>query len=162
MWTTELQINNPLKDGWTTSTNRTATYKSADKSLARTGMKQANVSVRMAWISFNALPCRKIKKTWWQLASRCCWNRAHPWHASELVSFLDGLRTYQLPGICKGADTLAVVDKMVAGKVMLCMYAWMMCSCFIVGRNQNRRDERGSVAQNPTAVTTPFLLHTCK
>jgi hypothetical protein len=21
------------------------------------------------------LPCRK-KKTWWQLASRCCWNRA--------------------------------------------------------------------------------------
>jgi len=34
----------------------------------------ANVSVRMAWISFGALPCRE-KKTW-QLASRCCWNRA--------------------------------------------------------------------------------------
>jgi len=33
-----------------------------------------NVSVRMAWIFFGALPCRK--KTWWQLASRCCWNRA--------------------------------------------------------------------------------------
>ena len=30
---------------------------------------------RMAWISFGALPCRK-RKTWWQLASRCCWNRA--------------------------------------------------------------------------------------
>jgi len=38
------------------------------------------------------------KKTWWQLASRCCWNRARPWHVSELVSFLVGLRTYQHPG----------------------------------------------------------------
>ena len=32
-----------------------------------------NVSVRMAWISFGALPCRK--KPWWQLTSPCCWNR---------------------------------------------------------------------------------------
>ena len=39
------------------------------------------------------------KETWWQLASRCCWNRARPWHASELVSFLVGLRTYQHLGI---------------------------------------------------------------
>ena len=38
------------------------------------------------------------KKTWWQLASRCCWNRARPWHASELVSILAGPRTYQHPG----------------------------------------------------------------
>ena len=71
-------------------------YRGADKSLARPGRKQANVSVRMAWISFGALLCRK-KKTW-QLASRCCWSRACPWHASELVSFLVGLRTYQHPG----------------------------------------------------------------
>ena len=34
-------------------------YRGADKSLARPGRKQANVSVRMAWISFGALPCRK-------------------------------------------------------------------------------------------------------
>jgi len=32
---------------------------SADKSLARPGRKQANVSVRMAWISFGAFPYRK-------------------------------------------------------------------------------------------------------
>jgi len=31
----------------------------ADKSLARPGRRQANVSVRMARISFGALPCRK-------------------------------------------------------------------------------------------------------
>ena len=74
-------------------------YRIADKSLARPERKQANVSVRMAWISFGALPCRK-KKTWWQLASRCCWNRARPWHAAELVSFLVGLRTYKHPGTC--------------------------------------------------------------
>ena len=36
-------------------------YKGADKSLARPGRKQAKVSVRMAWISFGALPCRKQK-----------------------------------------------------------------------------------------------------
>jgi len=29
----------------------------------------------MALISIGALPCKK-KKTWWQLASRCCWNQA--------------------------------------------------------------------------------------
>ena len=34
-------------------------YKGADKSLARPGRKKANVSVRMAWISLGALPCRK-------------------------------------------------------------------------------------------------------
>ena len=52
----------------------------------------------MAWISFGPLLCRGKKKTWGQLASRCCWNRARPLHASELVSFLVGLRTYQQPG----------------------------------------------------------------
>ena len=69
----------------------------ADKSLARPGGKKATVSV-MAWISFGALPCRK-KKTW-QLAARCCWNRARPWHASEVGSFVVGRRTYQHSGTC--------------------------------------------------------------
>jgi len=77
----------------------TSLYRGADKSLARPGSEQTNVSVRMAWISFGALPFREKKKTWWQLASRCCWSRARPWHASELVSFLAWLRTYQHPGI---------------------------------------------------------------
>ena len=38
------------------------------------GTCSPNVSIRMAWISFGALPCGKV--TWWQLTSRCCWNRA--------------------------------------------------------------------------------------
>jgi len=77
-----------------TSPGQIYRYRGADKSLARRGRKQANLSVRMAWISFGTLPCRK---NWWQLASRC-WNHARPWHSSELVSFLVGLRTYQNPG----------------------------------------------------------------
>jgi len=36
-------------------------YKDADKSLARPGTVQANVSLRMALISFGALPYRKKK-----------------------------------------------------------------------------------------------------
>ena len=40
---------------------RFAMHRGADKSLARPGRKQANVSVRMAWISFGFLPCRKKK-----------------------------------------------------------------------------------------------------
>jgi len=34
-------------------------YRGADKSLARPGRKHANVSVRMAWISFGALYCQE-------------------------------------------------------------------------------------------------------
>jgi len=34
-------------------------YRGADKSLARPGRKQGNISVSMAWISFGALLCRK-------------------------------------------------------------------------------------------------------
>jgi len=67
-------------------------YRGAHMSLARPRRRLANVSVRMACISFGALP-------WWQLASWWCSNRALPWHASELVSFLVGLGTYKHPGI---------------------------------------------------------------
>jgi len=38
------------------------------------GAYSPNVSIRMAWISFGALPCGG--GPWWKLASRCCWNRA--------------------------------------------------------------------------------------
>ena len=50
------------------------------------------------WREFPSAPCLAGKRNWWQLASRCCWNCARPWHASELVSVLVGLRTYQHSG----------------------------------------------------------------
>jgi len=51
----------------------------------------------LEWCEFPSAPCLAGKETWWQLESRCSWNRARPCHASELVSFLVGLRTYQHP-----------------------------------------------------------------
>ena len=41
--------------------------------VAYDGACTPNISVRMSWISFGALPCRK-KTPCWKLASRCCWN----------------------------------------------------------------------------------------
>jgi len=37
-------------------------YRGADKSIAAPEKKKANVSARMAWISFGALPCKEKKK----------------------------------------------------------------------------------------------------
>ena len=42
--------------------------------VAYDGACSNNVSVRIALISFGALPCKK-KKSWWQLASPCYWSR---------------------------------------------------------------------------------------
>ena len=42
--------------------------------VAYNGACSRNVFVRMAWIYFSALPCRKIKSGWF--AFPCCWNRA--------------------------------------------------------------------------------------
>ena len=47
------------------------------------------------WLEFPSAPCLAVKETRWHLVSPCCWNRARPWQASEFVSFLVGLRTYQ-------------------------------------------------------------------
>jgi len=55
------------------------------------------------WGDISSSPCFAGKITWWQIAARCCWNCARPWHASEIVSFLVGLRTYQHRSISKTA-----------------------------------------------------------
>ena len=47
------------------------------------------------WLEFPPAPFLAGGGTWWQLASRCCWNRARPWHPTELDSYLVGLRTCQ-------------------------------------------------------------------
>ena len=47
---------NPLQNAILHVRNK---YRGADKSLVRPGRKQANISVRMGWICFGALPCRK-------------------------------------------------------------------------------------------------------
>ena len=63
-------------------------YRGADKSLARPGSRQANVSVRMAWISFGALQGEKEIDNSSRLDVVEIARLA--WYASELVSFLLG------------------------------------------------------------------------
>jgi len=72
-------------------------YRGADKSLARP-RKEKKLMFLSEWREFPSAPCLAGGKTTWQVASGYCWNRARPWRASELVSFLVGVRTYQHPG----------------------------------------------------------------
>jgi len=108
-------------------------YRGADKSVDRPGRKQANVSVRMAWISSCALPCRGKKTR--LLASRCRWNRARPWHASELVSFLAWLRNYQNPGIHRpfiNTHTPHTYIYICVCVVCVCVYIYVCVGCVCV------------------------------
>ena len=70
-------------------------YWVADRSLVRPRRKQANVSVRIAWIHFGAFPWRGKKKLDDSSRLDVVEIARVTWHASELVSFLVGLRTYQ-------------------------------------------------------------------
>ena len=67
-----------------------------DNSLARPGRKQANVSVRMTWISFGALPCKEKKNLMTARVSMLLKSRASLTYF-RAYSFLVGLRTYQHP-----------------------------------------------------------------
>jgi len=62
-------------------------------------------------LEFPSAPCLAGKETWWQHATRFRWNRARPWHASELVFFLVGPRTYQHLGPFNTDDNLREVWK---------------------------------------------------
>ena len=79
-------------------------YRGADKSSARPGRKQANVSVRMASISFGALPCRKKKNLIARVsmllksrASLTCFRACFlPGRAKDLSAPLYVLRTFRV------------------------------------------------------------------
>ena len=58
----KLRFEHITKHSVTTFGGKNTTYRVADKSLAWPGRTQTNVSGRMAWISFDALPCRGEKK----------------------------------------------------------------------------------------------------
>jgi len=73
-------------------------YSGADKSLARPGQKQANVSLRMAGISFGALPLQEIKPDDSSRLDVVEIARVRDMLPS-LFFFLVGLRTYQHRGI---------------------------------------------------------------
>ena len=72
-------------------------FRGADKSLAWPGRKQANVSVRMAWISFSALPCRK-KELMTARVSMLLKSRASL-KCFRTCFFPVALKSYQHPGM---------------------------------------------------------------
>ena len=79
--------------------------------------------------AFPSAPCLAGKQTWWQLASRCCWNRVRPWHASELVFFLAGLMTYQHPVKHKlklGGSIQILRDRKLSKRVSLLKELWQL------------------------------------
>jgi len=98
----------------------------------------------MARISFRTLSCRVGGGGWtWHRASRCCWNRVSPWHASELVSFLVWLRTYQHAGtinhglICLFIHSLFFVNGFLLIIPQYCKFLFLLhsvcfpfCNCF--------------------------------
>ena len=91
----------------------------ADKSLGRPGRK-ANVSVRMAWISFGALPCRKRNL----IAARVSiLLKSHRSLTYFRACFIPGrAKNLSVPGIYNFAWNLAVLSYMTMNKA--CIYLW--------------------------------------
>ena len=73
-------------------------YRGADKSLARPGRKRCNASVRTAWISFGALPCRGVKILDDSSRLDVVEIARVPDTLPSLFPSWSGLRTYQYPG----------------------------------------------------------------
>ena len=80
--------------------NVISSYRGAGKSLARPGRKQANVSVRMTWISFGTLPCRGKKNLMTARVSTLLKSRA------SLTCF----RACFLPGRAKDLSAPRYID----------------------------------------------------
>ena len=85
------------------------------------------------WREFPSTPYLARKTTWWQLAARCCWNRARPWHASELISFLVGLRIYQYCNVFRdrrrrsaflSVSASRSLGGRLAGRMQQCTFNW--------------------------------------
>ena len=96
----------------------------ADKSLARPGSKQANVSVRMVWISFGALLCRKRKNFMTARASMLLKSRA------SLTCF----RACFLPGRAKDLSARRYLATRSGQKNVKCTY---FVSLFTTNKNSS-------------------------
>jgi len=118
-------------------------YWGAVKSLARPGRKQTNVSVRMAWISFGALPCRErnlvTARVWILLklrASLTCFR----------ACFLPGpsLRTYQHPGTYSNRRPSNRYCYLLAGGYLLAKWQQYLFDKCLLPYIQSWTGDRGS------------------
>jgi len=98
----ELSCTNPIRTELCRQTVLSSTQFPFTGVLIKPDQEGNKLMFLSEWCEFPSAPCLAGKqKTWWQLASWCCWNRARPRHASELVSFLVWLRTYQHSRVLK-------------------------------------------------------------
>jgi len=89
----------------------TILYRGAEKTLTRPGSKQANISLKISWISFGALPCRKNKILITSRVSMLLKSRA------SLLCFQDCF----LPGRAKDVS---------APRYKRCLFTWLSNSEF--------------------------------
>ena len=73
------------------------------------------------WCEFPSAPCIAGRKTWWQLASRCCWNRAR-----RLTCF----RASFLPGRAKDLSAprykkILAWPTLRSSGIVLCGFMWL-------------------------------------
>jgi len=94
---------------------------SIDKSLAGPGRKQANVSVRIAWFSFGALPCRKKKNLMTARVSMLLKSRASV--TCFWACFFPG-RAKDLPEPRCSTKTLRILLAKVHGKIFRFRQSW--------------------------------------
>ena len=137
-------------------------YKNADKSLTRTGRKQANVSVRMAWIFFGALPCREKKNLMTARFSMSLKSRASL--TCFRARFPVELRTYQHPGYNenKQVTSLHNINWLVFNRlskiVGRCVVGCEHCSHPTTQRPTTATNHIQQNQNNtPTAVTGPLI-----
>ena len=96
-------------------------YRGDDKSLARPGKKQANISVRMACISFGALPCRGKKNLITARVSTFLKSRA------SLICF----RAFFLTGRAKDLSALRYIMTELPADIRTCrVYTYFIYSIY--------------------------------
>jgi hypothetical protein len=97
-----------------------------------------------------------------QLASRCCWNRARRWHASDIVSFLVGLRTYQHPRYyhCLQSDNALILLLQLSNLDVLWLIKCKLLNYFLGLSTHLRANTpwRDQVNRNVTSPARQILL----
>ena len=105
---------------WLNGTFEYSYYRGTDNSLARPGRKEAIVSVRMAWISFGALPCKEKKKL----------DDSSRLDVVEIARVTDMIPSLFLPGLAKDLSALRVI-----------YVVWMSLQKTTLGRLTQERGE---------------------
>jgi len=133
-------------------------YRGADKFLARPGRKQAKVSVRMAWVSFGALPCREKKNLMTARVSMLLKSRASltcfracflPGRAKDLSA-----PRVKGPPCCKVIRT--VKEKIKRQSIYPVIFVTNLTTCYLPKRQASSFQDKRQGAQPPLPPNFPL------